>query len=92
MIGKLRNVNTNKAEIGGMIIKNMIHREPNRPIILFLSDQEYYDKMFKNIQNNMKSPPYQERVTGIMIIYPTLMIQVIEVGNQLLQLYTCLET
>jgi hypothetical protein len=44
--------------------------------------------MFKNIQNNIKSPPYQERVTGIMIIYPTLMIQVIEVRFNILTMFT----
>ncbi|CAF0760054.1 unnamed protein product [Brachionus calyciflorus] len=43
---------------------------------------EYYEKMFRiqqQQQNNLKNPnPFQEKVTGIIIIYPTLFIHVIE--------------
>lgn len=43
---------------------------------------EYYDKMFKNQQKaelNQKHPnPFHEKVTGILIIYPTLFFHVIE--------------
>lgn len=43
---------------------------------------EYYDRMFRNQQkaeNNQKNPnPFQEKVTGILIIYPTLFFHVLE--------------
>lgn len=43
---------------------------------------EYYDKMFRNQQKaelNQKYPnPFHEKVTGILIIYPTLFFHVIE--------------
>ena len=40
---------------------------------------DYYDKLFKNMQNDSKASPYQERVTGLIILYPTVMIHCIEV-------------
>lgn len=44
---------------------------------------EYYDKMFRNQQqalaNNTKNVnPFNEKVTGISVIYPTIMVHVIE--------------
>jgi hypothetical protein len=40
---------------------------------------EYYDKLFKNMQNDSKASPYQEKVTGLIILYPTIMIHCVEV-------------
>ena len=51
---------------------------------LYLITKEYYDKMFRNQQQQLqqqKNPnPFHEKVTGISIIYPTLMIHIIEVN------------
>lgn len=50
---------------------------------------EYYDKMFRNQQQQIttqKNPnPFQEKVTGISIIYPTLMVQIIETSLETLK-------
>jgi hypothetical protein len=35
--------------------------------------------MFKNLQNNQKVSPYHEKVSGIIIIYPTIIVHLIEV-------------
>jgi hypothetical protein len=54
---------------------------------MFLFFKEYYDKMFKNQQNQPNQPnnqklqnPFFERVTGMIIIYPTLAVHIIEVN------------
>jgi hypothetical protein len=49
----------------------------------YFSKKEYYDKMFKNQQNQPNQPsnqksqnPFNERVTGMIIIYPTLAVHI----------------
>jgi hypothetical protein len=45
--------------------------------------QEHYDRLFRNQQqqqsNQKTSNPFQDKVTGMIIVYPTLIFHLIEV-------------
>ncbi len=45
--------------------------------------KEHYDRLFRNQQqqqsNQKTSNPFQDKVTGMIIVYPTLIFHLIEV-------------
>lgn len=88
IVGKLRNNADYKTRLGGnnwvnVFIKFALFES------LLIKNQDYYERKFRVLQQqqqqtqkepNSKGPdPFQEKVSGVLIIYPTLMIHVIEV-------------
>ena len=47
---------------------------------------DYYDKMFKNLPSDPRSSPYQEKVTGLIINYPTLMLHLVETSMDVIKI------
>ena len=49
---------------------------------MFRALQQQQQQTQKDPANAKPVDPFQEKVTGVLIIYPTLMIHVIEVGEK----------